>query len=751
MERFKGYVNKIVYRNEDNGYTVFELELDGDELTCVGNVPYVTEGEFVEVTGEYTEHSVYGQQLRIETCEDIPPEDEKSVERYLASGAIKGIGAALASRIVRRFKADTLRIIEQEPERLAEIKGISRRMAVEISDNVTAKRDMRNAMMFLQDYGISMALSAKIYNQYGASVYTIMKENPYRLADDIAGVGFRIADEIARKAGIEADSDFRIKSGIMYTLLQATGSGHIYLPQGELLEQLNTLLDTEIKDIDRHLSDLSMDKKIVVKQQLQENETSTDAGDGEYQAERLVYGASYYYMEMSVAYALKALDARESIDKDKIADRIRRIEKAEKIELDDRQRDAVIQAISSGLLVITGGPGTGKTTTINTIIRYFEGEGMEIRLAAPTGRAAKRMTEATGCEAQTIHRMLELSGAPEDDRSASFLRNEENPIDADVIIIDEMSMVDIFLMNSLLKAVTPGTRLILVGDVNQLPSVGPGNVLRDIIASERFNVVKLTKIFRQATESDIIVNAHKINAGEKFPIGPSSRDFIFIRREEAGNVLGAMITLVSQKLPKYVDAKPFDIQVLTPTRKGMLGVERLNTVLQEYLNPKDSSKQEKEIGTTIFREGDKVMQIKNNYQIEWETRGKHGIPTDRGMGVFNGDMGVVDNINFYSEKLTVKFEDDRYVEYPFKQLDELELAYAVTVHKSQGSEYPAVVIPLLSGPRMLMNRNILYTAVTRAKKCVCIVGTEEVFYGMVENGNEQKRYSTLAKRIQECG
>lgn len=751
MERFKGYVNKIVYRNEDNGYTVFELELDGDELTCVGNVPYVTEGEFVEVTGEYTEHSVYGQQLKVETCEDIPPEDEKSVERYLASGAIKGIGAALASRIVRRFKADTLRIIEQEPERLAEIKGISRRMAVEISDNVTAKRDMRNAMMFLQDYGISMALSAKIYNQYGSSVYTIMKENPYRLADDIAGVGFRIADEIARKAGIEADSDFRIKSGIMYTLLQATGSGHIYLPQGELLEQLNTLLDTEIKDIDRHLSDLSMDKKIVVKQQLQENEASTDAGDGEYQADRLVYGASYYYMEMSVAYALKALDARESIDKDKIADRIRRIERAEKIELDDRQRDAVIQAISSGLLVITGGPGTGKTTTINTIIRYFEGEGMEIRLAAPTGRAAKRMTEATGCEAQTIHRMLELSGAPEDDRSASFLRNEENPIDADVIIIDEMSMVDIFLMNSLLKAVTPGTRLILVGDVNQLPSVGPGNVLRDIIASERFNVVKLTKIFRQATESDIIVNAHKINAGEKFPIGPSSRDFIFIRREEAGNVIGAMITLVSQKLPKYVDAKPFDIQVLTPTRKGMLGVERLNTVLQEYLNPKDSSKQEKEIGTTIFREGDKVMQIKNNYQIEWETRGKHGIPTDRGMGVFNGDMGVVDNINFYSEKLTVKFEDDRYVEYPFKQLDELELAYAVTVHKSQGSEYPAVVIPLLSGPRMLMNRNILYTAVTRAKKCVCIVGTEEVFYGMVENGNEQKRYSTLAKRIQECG
>lgn len=762
MERFKGYVNKIVYRNEDNGYTVFELSFDGDDdLTCVGTVPYITEGEFVEVTGDYIEHAVYGQQLKVDTCEDIPPEDEKSVERYLASGAVKGIGAALASRIVKRFKADTLRIIEQEPERLAEIKGISQRMAVEISDSVTAKRDMRNAMMFLQDYGISMALAVKIYNQYGASVYTILRENPYRLADDISGVGFRIADEIARKAGIAADSDFRIKSGIMYTLLQATGNGHIYLPYDELIQQLCILLDAEVHDIDRQLVELSIDKKIVVKE-LSEADSSYDAehskntsGDTPHDtqqrdSQRIIYGASYYYMEMAVAYALKALDVRVKADEKKALERIRRIEKEEKIELDDMQRNAVMQAVSSGLLIITGGPGTGKTTTINTIIRYFEGEGMEIRLAAPTGRAAKRMTEATGCEAQTIHRMLELSGAPEDDKTASFMRNEENPVDADVIIIDEMSMVDIFLMNSLLKAVTAGTRLILVGDVNQLPSVGPGNVLRDIIDSGCFNVVKLTKIFRQAKESDIIVNAHKINDGERFPIGPSSKDFIFIKREEVSGVLGAMIALVAQKLPKYVDAKISDIQVLTPTRKGLLGVERLNTVLQEYLNPKDSSKQEKETANALFREGDKVMQIKNNYQLEWETRGKNGIPVDHGMGVFNGDMGVIDNINFFTEKVTVKFEDDRYVEYPFKQLDELELAYAVTVHKSQGSEYPAVVIPLLSGPRMLMNRNILYTAVTRARKCVCIVGTEEVFYGMVDNANEQKRYSTLAQRIREC-
>ena len=748
MERFKGYVNKIVYRNEDNGYTVFELNIDSDDdLTCVGSVPYITEGEFVEVTGSYSEHAVYGQQLKLDTCEDIPPEDEKSVERYLASGAIKGIGAALASRIVRRFKADTLRIIEEEPERLAEIKGISQRMAMEISDSVTAKRDMRNAMMFLQDYGISMALAVKIYNQYGASVYTILRENPYRLADDITGVGFKIADEIARKAGISADSDFRIRSGIMYTLVQAAGNGHIYLPYEELVSQLEVLLDTHVDDIDRQLVDLSIDKKIVVKE-LSDDNTEDIAKDT---SRRIIYGASYYYMEMAVAYALKALDVSVKIDEKSVLDRIHRIEKNEDIELDDMERTAVLMAVSSALLVVTGGPGTGKTTTINTIIRYFEGEGMEIRLGAPTGRAAKRMTEATGCEAQTIHRMLELSGAPEDGKTASFMRNEDNPIDADVIIIDEMSMVDIFLMNSLLKAITAGTRLILVGDVNQLPSVGPGNVLRDIIDSERFTVVKLTKIFRQAKESDIIVNAHKINDGEKFPIGPTSKDFIFIKREEANNVLGAMITLISQKLPKYVDAQPFDIQVLTPTRKGLLGVERLNTVLQEYLNPKDTGKQEKEGSSTLFREGDKVMQIKNNYQLEWETRGKNGIAVDRGMGVFNGDMGVIDNINFYTEKVTVKFDDDRYVEYPFKQLEELELAYAVTVHKSQGSEYPAVVIPLLSGPRMLMNRNILCTAVTTAKKCVCIVGTEEVFYGMVDNTNEQKRYSTLAQRIRECG
>ena len=711
MECFKGYVNKIVYRNEDNGYTVFELSVDDDDdLTCVGTIPYLTEGEFVEVTGDYTEHAVYGQQLKVDTCEDIPPEDEKSVERYLASGAVKGIGAALASRIVRRFKADTLRIIEQEPERLAEIKGISPRMAAEISDSVTAKRDMRSAMMFLQDYGISMALAVKIYNQYGAGVYTILRENPYRLADDISGVGFKIADEIARKAGIAADSDFRIKSGIMYTLLQAAGNGHIYLPFGELIQQLRSLLDAQIEDIDRQLVELSIDKKIVVKELPYNSDNSfedtpQDEADGE--DRRIIYGASYYYMEMAVAYALKALDVRVKADEKKTLDRIHRIEKEEKIELDDMQRNAVMQAVSSGLLIVTGGPGTGKTTTINTIIRYFESEDMEIRLAAPTGRAAKRMTEATGCEAQTIHRMLELSGAPEDDKNVSFMRNEENPIDADVIIIDEMSMVDIFLMNSLLKAVTAGTRLILVGDVNQLPSVGPGSVLRDIIESGKYQVVRLNKIFRQASQSDIVVNAHKINEGKEVILDNKSRDFFFLKRYDADVIISVVIQLIKQKLPKYVDAKPFDIQVLTPMRKGLLGVERLNHILQQYLNPKDTKKAEHEVGDRIFREGDKVMQIKNNYQLEWEVRSKYGLAIDKGLGVFNGDMGIVRQINDFAQTVTVEFEEGKMVEYAYKGLDELELAYAITIHKSQGSEYPAVVIPLLNGPKMLMNRNLL--------------------------------------------
>ena len=665
------------------------------------------------------------------------PEDALAMERYLGSGAIKGIGAALAGRIVRHFGDDTFQIVENEPERLSEVKGISEKKAREIAMQIAEKSDMRKAMMFLQKYGISLNLGAKIYQKYGDSVYSVLQENPYRLADDISGVGFKIADEIAYRIGIHTDSDYRIKSGMVYTLLQATGEGHVYLPKDELFQRAAELLGVDSSYMEKHLVDLAMDRKIVQKEQ----------GD-----QILIYPAQYYYLELNTARMLRELDIFCPEDEKIVERRIVQIEKETGTVLDEMQKKAVQEAAGHGLLILTGGPGTGKTTTINAIIRYFEGEGAEIRLAAPTGRAAKRMTEATGYEAQTIHRLLELSGMPEDDRegqSIHFERNAENPLETDVIIIDEMSMVDIHLIHSLLMAVMAGTRLILVGDENQLPSVGPGNVLRDIIRSGQFPVVELKKIFRQASESDIVVNAHKINKGEQVEINNKSRDFFFLKRYDADIIIRVVIALIQEKLPKYVEAKPFEIQVLTPMRKGLLGVERLNQILQRYLNPPDASKKEKEIGQGLFREGDKIMQVRNNYQLEWEIRGRYGIPIEKGVGVFNGDTGIIKTINEFAETAEVEFEDGRWAEYSFKQLDELELAYAVTIHKSQGSEYPAVIIPLLSGPRMLMNRNLLYTAVTRARKCVTVVGSEETFRDMIRNEKQQRRYSSLDQRIQE--
>ena len=665
------------------------------------------------------------------------PEDALAMERYLGSGAIKGIGAALAGRIVRHFGDDTFQIVENEPERLSEVKGISEKKAREIAMQIAEKSDMRKAMMFLQKYGISLNLGAKIYQKYGDSVYSVLQENPYRLADDISGVGFKIADEIAYRIGIHTDSDYRIKSGMVYTLLQATGEGHVYLPKDELFQRAAELLGVDSSYMEKHLVDLAMERKIVQKEQ----------GD-----QILIYPAQYYYLELNTARMLRELDIFCPEDEKIVERRIVQIEKETGTVLDEMQKKAVQEAAGHGLLILTGGPGTGKTTTINAIIRYFEGEGAEIRLAAPTGRAAKRMTEATGYEAQTIHRLLELSGMPEDDREGQpihFERNAENPLETDVIIIDEMSMVDIHLIHSLLMAVTAGTRLILVGDENQLPSVGPGNVLRDIIRSGQFPVVELKKIFRQASESDIVVNAHKINKGEQVEINNKSRDFFFLKRYDADIIIRVVIALIQEKLPKYVEAKPFEIQVLTPMRKGLLGVERLNQILQRYLNPPDASKKEKEIGQGLFREGDKVMQVRNNYQLEWEIRGRYGIPIEKGVGVFNGDTGIIKTINEFAETAEVEFEDGRWAEYSFKQLDELELAYAVTIHKSQGSEYPAVIIPLLSGPRMLMNRNLLYTAVTRARKCVTVVGSEETFRDMIRNEKQQRRYSSLDQRIQE--
>ena len=735
MDIIKGYIDHLIFRNSDNGYTVMVVNHDGEKLTCVGSFPVITEGETIEASGHYTEHATYGKQFQIQKLEVKTPEDTAAIERYLGSGAIKGIGIALAARIVRRFKEDTFRIMEEEPERLSEIRGISERKAMEISEQVSEKRDMRKAMLFLQQYGISNTLGARIYKQYGTRMYGVIENNPYQMAEDISGIGFQIADEIAAKAGIHTDSDFRVRSGILYILTQISQEGHVYLPKTELIIRTVELLGVSQNLVEKHIMDLAVDRKLMLK---------------ENQEEVCVYSMSAYYTELNTAKMLHDLNISCETEEKKIEKKIEKLGKKYGYELDELQKQAVVTAAGHGLLILTGGPGTGKTTTINAIIDYFEAEGLEVRLAAPTGRAAKRMKEATGCEAQTVHRLLEISGGPDDEEGPKqFERNEQNPLEADVVIVDEMSMVDIYLMHALLSAITVGMRLILVGDRDQLPSVGPGSVLKDIIESECFPVVCLTRIFRQEGGSDIVVNAHKINAGEHVSLDNKSRDFFFLKREDANVIISVVLTLIRKKLPPYVDADPYDIQVLTPMRKGLLGVERLNTILQEYLNPPSDDKKEHDTGKGRFREGDKVMQIKNNYQMEWEVRGKYGIPVDKGCGVFNGDMGIIREINTYAEMLTVEFDERRFVEYSFKQLEELELAYALTVHKSQGSEYPAVILPLLNGPRMLMNRNLLYTAVTRARSCVTVVGSPYAFNQMIDNKYEQMRYTSLKQRICE--
>lgn len=741
MDNITGYVDHIVYQNSDNGYTVMALVAEGEEVTCVGMCKGLGQGENISAEGEYIEHPVYGRQFKIQTYETVAPTDRAGMERYLGSGAIRGVGEALAARIVKKFGDDTFRIIEEEPERLAEVKGISERKAQEIAVQMEEKKDLREALVYLQQYGISNTLAVKIYNTYGMEMYSVMRENPYRLAEDVSGVGFRIADEIAGRIGIHTDSDYRIRSGILYTLLQAVGEGHCFLPLELLLRRASELLGVSEENIRPQVDNLIMDRKLVAK------------GDA-------VFAAAYYYAELNCANMLRNLNIpmleAENLPAQDMAIRKRLERMAENLsmELDELQLKAVEESIKNGLFILSGGPGTGKTTTINMIIRYFELEGMDIFLAAPTGRAAKRMTEATGFEAKTIHRLLELNSALSDDdtRRANFERNQENPLEADVVIIDEMSMVDIQLFQALLKAILPGTRLILVGDVDQLPSVGPGQVLRDLMNSEAFPMVTLEKIFRQAGESDIVVNAHRINKGEQIALDNKSRDFFLLERNDVNVIYKHMIQLIREMLPKYVNATPFDIQVLTPMRKGSLGCETLNGILQRYLNPADPHKKEHSYGNTVFREGDKVMQIKNNYQLEWEIVGRYNIPIDKGMGVFNGDMGRVLEINETMSTLLVEFDDGRRVNYPFPGLEELELSYAITIHKSQGSEYPAVILPLLGGPRMLFNRNLLYTGITRARNCVTILGSSETVRNMIDNVSENRRYTALESRIREiCG
>ncbi len=739
MEELTGYVENIIFRNADNGYTVMEFAADEMITTCVGLFPVINEGENLIVRGEYTNHPTYGKQLKVSSYDVTEPTDEASMERYLGSGAIKGIGPKLATRIVHTFGADTFRIIEEEPERLAEVKGISRVKAMEISDQIVSTRDIRNIMIFLDKYGIHGNLAIKIYKRFGNETYKILQSNPYRLADEIAGVGFKTADEIASRIGIKVDSEFRVKGGIQYMLSQAAGMGHTYFPMEDLIRMSAQMLGVDEETVELQINNLVMDRRIIVKRLPDDT--------------KQVYSRSYFHMEEGIASMLFDLDLTYDVDKNDLEETISAIEKKGNYQLDQLQRKAVVDAATHGFFILTGGPGTGKTTTIKAMIGLFEQEGYNIFLAAPTGRAAKRMSEATGYEARTIHRMLEVVGRSDNEDGdvtfAHFERNEQNPLECDVIIVDEMSMVDVSLMYALLKAIAPGTRLIIVGDVHQLPSVGAGNVLKDILSSDRFSAVTLEKIFRQAQESDIVVNAHKIHQGQHVVLDNKSKDFFFLKRDDANVIISVMLTLIQEKMPKYVGAPMSDIQVLTPTRKGLIGVERLNNILQRYLNPAAKGKREWTNESRILREGDKVMQIKNNYQLEWEIEGNYGITVDKGLGVFNGDVGIIKEINDWAKTVTVIFDENKKVDYPFTGLDELELAYAITIHKSQGSEYPAVVIPMMEGPKMLMNRNILYTAITRAKKCVTLVGDANAFYSMIDNTSQAKRYSGLKDRILE--
>lgn len=737
-EEFTGYVENIVFHNDQNGYTVFEMSAGKEKRTCVGSIFMLTEGDYLKVVGSMVKHPIYGNQIKVESYESKVPEDKTSMEKYLGSGAIKGVGPALAARIIKKFGEDTFRIIETEPERLADVRGISERLARKIALQFEEKRDMRQNMLFLQQYGISNLLAVKIINQYGQEASKVLTENPYQLAEDISGVGFKISDEIALHAGFEVQSEFRIKACITYCLQQASQNGHIYLPETLLLESLSSMLHIPLDDIplETYFTDMILEQKIVRKEQ---------------EGMKVIYPAALYYMELNCARMLLDLNREYPLQEIEAQKILADIEKEENITLDEMQRQAILEAQKHGLLVITGGPGTGKTTIINSMLRFFEQQSMEILLAAPTGRAAKRMSEATGYEASTIHRLLEIVGVPSEEKrgNSHFERNEENPLETDVLIIDEMSMVDIYLLYSLLKAIPVGTRLILVGDVNQLPSVGPGNVLRDLIRSNCCSVVRLLHIFRQAEKSDIIVNAHKIHRGQPISFENKSKDFFMVQRPGTKEVLNAMYTLLSKKLPSYVKVRPYDIQVLTPMRKGELGVQNLNKILQSFLNPPSAKKQEKEFHEIIFRENDKVMQIKNDYRLVWEVKGNYGAVAESGCGIFNGDCGIIKEINDFGQYFLIEFDENRSVEYPYSCLDELELAYAITIHKSQGSEYPAVVLPLLSGPGLLMNRNLLYTAITRAKDCVVLVGSSHMVQSMIDNISEQKRYSSLTLRLQE--
>ena len=743
--KLEGYIEDITFRNEENGYTVFSVSSKGKETVCVGTVQGVYAGQFAEVSGSYVTHPVYGRQLSVSSLKLKEPHSREAFLRFVTGGAIPGIKKRNGTKIADRFGDDSYRVLLEEPELLAkEIKGISLNKAYEFQRILIENKQFNDVIIFLQGYGIGTALAKNIYKHFGEDIYSIIKENPYRLAEEVSGIGFKTADDIVKRSGLNVSLEYRSRAAVIYTLERAAAEGNTYLPLDTLQKNTEFLLGCVLPDFEMLIADLSIEGKIVAR--ASEDEKAR------------IYIPSFFYMEKNVAGKLVSLNSVPDalFSGEEILRQLERIEEETGLEPDEIQREAVLNAVSAGVAVITGGPGTGKTTVINSIIKIFLTGGLKVKLAAPTGRAAKRMTQACNLEAATIHRLLGYSPAFGDEKDkiaakeeeGAFEYNEYNHLPADVVIVDEMSMTDIWLMNSLLSALAPGTRLILTGDADQLPSVGAGNVFGDIIESEAFKVIRLEKIFRQAAESDIVSNAHLINKGEKVDLSKKSKDFLFIKRDTDEKIISAIFTLVKEKLPEYVDAPREEIQILTPSRGSRVGVERLNVIMQNLLNPPSPDKREKEYRGTLYREGDKVMQIKNDYNLEWQREDSDGTMRS-GTGVFNGDTGIIKKISFFTESVFVLFDDGRQVEYGFDELHELEQAYAVTIHKAQGSEYPAVVIPMYPAPRMLMNRKLLYTAVTRAKKCVCLVGLPESFEQMAGNIYDIKRYSSLSMMIRE--
>ncbi|RUR42054.1 ATP-dependent RecD-like DNA helicase [Clostridium perfringens] len=734
MEALNGIVESIVFKSSDTGYTVIKFRENNIIHTAVGILPHLKEGQNLKITGSWVNHSQFGKQFKVEECEEILPTSKDGIEKYLSSGIIQGIGPVTAKKIVNKFGEDTLNILDNNIERLKEIEGIGKKKLETIIESYREQRELKNITIFLQTHGLSVNQCLKIYKKYGASSVDTVKNNPYILCDEISGIGFKTSDKIARSLGIEVDSPFRIQSGIRYVINEFCANGHTFMPKDELVKEASNVLTVSGDIIEENIKNAALDRKIKLEK--------VNDKEG-------VFTIPNYYCELGITNRILTLAISNfqdiSVDVDHL---ILQFEKKNNITFAESQKAAIISAFQNGIEIITGGPGTGKTTIIKCIIEIFETCGLKVLLGAPTGRAAKRMSESTGKEATTIHRMLDM-GVFEKEESVFVTNAEEHSLEADVVIIDEASMIDITLMNALLKSIKVGTRLIIVGDVDQLPSVGAGNVLNDFIESGFTKVVRLKEIFRQGKESMIVVNAHKINKGEMPKLNEKGTDFFFIRNDIQEGILNTIIDLINTRLPKFNSNwdRLKSIQVLVPMKKGVLGVTNLNEKIQNVLNPKAHYKKEKEFRSMIFREGDKVMQIKNNYSLKWTRiagKGEH-----EGLGVFNGDMGFIENIDLEGKKLSIIFDDERKVIYDFMYLDELDLAYAITIHKSQGSEFPVVIIPAYMGAPLLMNRNLLYTGITRAKEMVVVVGIPKALKYMVDNTRSMERYSSLNWRIKE--